>query len=138
MPQQESLLNRELEALLKRFHKIKLEYPLESGFDCGDWEESSCSYPYIKLNGKVYQRNSDSFDSREVCNDCDILNKKGNYHHFGCEIEECPRCGKQLLSCDCIFQGFLKTEINSEKAPHYPLTDHLGYISIIDTNQIDY
>ena len=35
------------------------------------------------------------------CHDCGI--KHGNYHHFGCDVERCPRCGDQLISCDCLF-----------------------------------
>ena len=33
------------------------------------------------------------------CPDCNV--KVGHFHHPGCDIEECPRCGQQLLSCNC-------------------------------------
>lgn len=33
------------------------------------------------------------------CHDCRCL--KGQYHHFGCDMEECPICGGQLISCGC-------------------------------------
>lgn len=33
------------------------------------------------------------------CHDCGA--KKGHYHHPGCDVEECPRCGRQLISCYC-------------------------------------
>lgn len=33
------------------------------------------------------------------CHDCDC--KKGMHHHFMCDMERCPNCGGQLLSCDC-------------------------------------
>ena len=33
------------------------------------------------------------------CHDCNI--KHGNYHHPGCDVERCPRCGGQLISCSC-------------------------------------
>lgn len=35
----------------------------------------------------------------ERCHDCGV--KKGGYHHSGCDMEECPNCGEQLISCDC-------------------------------------
>jgi hypothetical protein len=33
------------------------------------------------------------------CHDC--LTKKGDLHCLGCDVEECPRCHHQLLSCGC-------------------------------------
>lgn len=39
----------------------------------------------------------ETFNGR--CPDCNV--KVGEFHHPGCDIEECPRCGRQLLSCDC-------------------------------------
>ena len=37
--------------------------------------------------------------SNDRCPDCNV--KAGHFHHPGCDIEECPRCGQQLLSCNC-------------------------------------
>jgi rRNA maturation endonuclease Nob1 len=34
------------------------------------------------------------------CHDCNV--EKGGYHHPGCDAEECPVCGGQLISCDCM------------------------------------
>jgi hypothetical protein len=36
------------------------------------------------------------------CGDCGCM--PGNYHHPGCDIEECPRCHGQLFSCDCLVE----------------------------------
>ena len=61
----------------------------------------SCTYKYIIINRKKYRRNTSYFDVNKRCHDCEILNKKGNIHHFGCDIERCPKCKGQLISCDC-------------------------------------
>lgn len=33
------------------------------------------------------------------CGDCEC--PPGGYHHLGCDIERCPVCNGQLLSCSC-------------------------------------
>lgn len=33
------------------------------------------------------------------CGDCAVL--KGQFHVVGCDIERCPCCRDQLISCDC-------------------------------------
>ena len=34
------------------------------------------------------------------CSDCNIAG--GSFHHPGCDMEECPRCHFQLISCGCL------------------------------------
>ena len=34
------------------------------------------------------------------CVDCNVA--VGGFHHPGCDQEKCPRCGGQLISCDCL------------------------------------
>lgn len=33
------------------------------------------------------------------CGDCGAM--VGYQHHWGCDCERCPSCGRQLISCDC-------------------------------------
>jgi hypothetical protein len=35
-----------------------------------------------------------------MCHDCAI--EPGGYHHPGCDMERCPRCEGQLISCGCL------------------------------------
>ncbi len=34
------------------------------------------------------------------CRDCGI--KHGGCHHPGCDVERCPKCGRQLITCGCL------------------------------------
>jgi len=66
-------------------------------------EVDSCSSNFrcIKINGEIYVRDTTEFDFNDRCHDCGIENKIGNIHHFGCDVERCPKCKGQLISCSC-------------------------------------
>jgi len=49
-----------------------------------------------KLPASTYH--FDESDGR--CHDCNI--KHGGFHHPGCDVERCPRCGGQLITCGCL------------------------------------
>jgi hypothetical protein len=34
------------------------------------------------------------------CHDCNI--KRGGFHHPGCDMERCPKCKGQIISCGCL------------------------------------
>jgi hypothetical protein len=46
------------------------------------------------------------FDNKETeinkCGECGA--REGQLHSPGCEMERCPFCGGQLISCDCIYE----------------------------------
>lgn len=49
-----------------------------------------------------------------ICGDCGV--KKGMYHTYGCDHEQCPRCNGQLISCKC---------------------DMIEYCEIVDADKVD-
>lgn len=42
----------------------------------------------------------ETYAERE-CHDCGVV--AGEFHHRGCDVEECPKCGEQLFFCSCHF-----------------------------------
>ena len=62
---------------------------------------TSCKKKVIVIDGKKYKRDSSYFDNNTICHACGIENKKGNFHHPGCDMERCPKCKGQLISCGC-------------------------------------
>lgn len=65
----------------------------------------SCIEEPIQLNGRKFKQIKYGDEKNYLggkklpCNDCRV--SKGQYHHVGCNNEECPICGNQLISCDC-------------------------------------
>jgi hypothetical protein len=58
------------------------------------------SYPRFRYGEEPMWKHSEYGDSPErPCGDCSCL--PGQYHGSHCDIEQCPRCEGQFLSCDC-------------------------------------
>lgn len=50
------------------------------------------------------------------CGDCGA--EPGAFHVPGCDVERCPRCGDQSISCDCVYEmNGMKREELKEKHP---------------------
>jgi hypothetical protein len=67
--------------------------------------------------------------SDKRCHDCDCL--EGELHDRGCDMERCPFCGGQLISCDCIYKmcGFPDykglSDIARECGSHEAFVEHM-------------
>ncbi len=52
-------------------------------------------YPRVKFG----EEKRDWGAERVACRDCGVV--KGQFHVPNCDVEQCPKCGGQLISCDC-------------------------------------
>jgi len=81
---------------------------------CADCEQEmpeadSCLLDFISISGTKYARQRYHFNEPSGrCHDCGI--KHGGVHHFGCDVELCPKCGCQLISCDCVTEYVFRYE----------------------------
>ena len=77
--------------------------------EMSDFNTISCTRKLIGVNGEQYPvalyENSNDIDR---CHDCNVL--KGQSHHVGCDMERCPNCGEQLISCDCKIEDESKSD----------------------------
>jgi hypothetical protein len=60
---------------------------------------------HYRIGGELFDRikyGDECFGLRAAttpCHDCAVT--EGQFHVPGCDVEECPNCHAQLLSCDC-------------------------------------
>jgi hypothetical protein len=65
----------------------------------------TCLVPFVEINGVQYRRTKYHFrEEGGRCHDCRI--KHGGIHHIGCDVEKCPVCDDQLISCNCKHKAF--------------------------------
>lgn len=63
-----------------------------------------CTWGHVLVEGKYYDRikygeEPGWEDAEGRCHDCGCM--PGQFHYGGCDVERCPVCGMQLISCDC-------------------------------------
>ena len=65
----------------------------------------TCLVSVVEINGVQYRRTKYHFgEEGGRCHDCRI--KHGGIHHSECDVEKCPLCDGQLISCDCKHKAF--------------------------------
>jgi len=76
---------------------------------CGKETEgaSTCIESIIRIDGKDYtplpfkRKNETVFTRKQEvrCAECNVL--PGGFHHVGCGLEICPKCGGKWVYCAC-------------------------------------
>jgi hypothetical protein len=68
---------------------------------------TTCSEELLRIGGTDYEpirwgdeKGYPFGDMTERCGDCNV--PKGAVHHHGCDLEQCPNCYSQALSCGCM------------------------------------
>ena len=60
-----------------------------------------CAAKHIIIDGKRFERSTEHYNEPAgICYDCCATH--GQIHHYGCDVERCPACGLQLMSCGCV------------------------------------
>lgn len=59
-----------------------------------------CTTSRLIFKGTIYKRSTETWcDPGQRCSDCGA--KHGSFHHLGCDVERCPKCHGQMISCPC-------------------------------------
>lgn len=70
----------------------------------GDQMPSKIPTQFV-INGQAFDRvpyGSGADDLKfPKCDDCGV--PRGRLHLLGCDLEPCPRCGGQAITCECFY-----------------------------------
>ena len=66
-----------------------------------DLAAASHAHRYHQLPGTPHNEEKVVME-RAKCHDCHAL--EGEHHELGCDVERCPFCGWQLISCGCCYK----------------------------------
>jgi hypothetical protein len=71
----------------------------------GDRTPPELSPRQFVINGEVFDRVRYGDGEEDLkfpkCDDCGT--PRGALHLLGCDLEPCPRCGGQAITCDCFY-----------------------------------
>ena len=83
----------------------------DCNLEMSDPKTDACLFDIIQIDGTNYKRSTYHFEEPDGrCHDCNI--KHGQVHHGGCDVERCPVCGLQLISCEHIKEDTISNGSN--------------------------
>ncbi len=70
----------------------------------------SASYPRIPYGSETFRDPQEAMN--QPCRHCNTL--LGKLHDPDCDYEQCPACNRQIMSCDCEFEGHEWRELDDD------------------------
>ena len=71
---------------------------------------SSCTVEVLHRDGGAFLFRPKKVGKGDACRVGDRVGRcgdggapRGGFHHLGCDMQQCPRCRHQLISCSCWF-----------------------------------